>query len=62
MQAARAAGIRTVGLTGGTGGRLKELCDCAIIAPADTPAEVQEYHLPIYHCLCAMLEAKFFTE
>lgn len=62
VQAAKAAGIRTIALTGGTGGRLAGLCDCAIIAPASTPAEVQEYHLPIYHTLCAMLEAKFFTE
>ena len=61
-QAAKAAGAGTIALTGGTGGRLAELCDCAIIAPASTPADVQEYHLPIYHTLCAMLEAKFFDE
>ncbi len=60
MQTARARGLRTIALTGGTGGRLKQCSDCAIIAPAATPADVQEYHLPIYHTLCAMLEAKFF--
>ncbi len=60
--AAKAAGVRTIALTGGTGGRLASLCDCAVIAPASTPADVQEYHLPIYHTLCAMLEAKFFDE
>ncbi len=58
--AAKALGLHTIALTGGAGGRLKALCDCAIIAPANTPADVQEYHLPIYHTLCAMLEAKFF--
>ncbi|MFR5854240.1 MAG: SIS domain-containing protein [Lachnospiraceae bacterium] len=57
---AKALGLSTIGLTGGSGGQLKELCDCAIIAPAHTPADVQEYHLPIYHTLCAMLEEKFF--
>lgn len=60
IQAARAKGLKTIGLTGGTGGRLAEICDCAIVAPAISPADVQEYHLPIYHTLCAMLEAKFF--
>ena len=60
VQAARAMGLKTIGLTGGKGGRLREICDCAVIAPANTPADVQEYHLPIYHTLCAMVEAKFF--
>lgn len=62
VQAAKAAGMKTIGLTGGKGGRLLQLCDTAIVAPANTPADVQEYHLPIYHTLCAMLEAKFFDE
>lgn len=60
IQAAKALGLKTIGLTGNTGGRLLELCECAIVAPAVTPADVQELHLPIYHTLCAMLEAKFF--
>ena len=59
---ANTLGIRTIGLTGGSGGRLAELCDCAICVPAHTPAEVQEFHLPVYHALCAMVEAKFFKQ
>lgn len=59
---AKALGLSAIGLTGGNGGRLKELCDCTIIAPSSVTADVQEYHLPIYHTLCAMLEAKFFGD
>lgn len=59
---AKAQGLTVIGLTGRTGGRLKNLCDCVLAAPADTPADVQELHLPIYHTLCAMLEAHFFNE
>ena len=59
-QTARAMGIATLGLTGGSGGRLKALCDRAIVVPGDSPADVQELHLPVYHALCAMLEARFF--
>ena len=59
---AKALGLAVIGLTGASGGRLKTLCDCAILAPANTPADVQELHLPIYHTLCAMLEARFFEE
>ena len=58
--AAKARGVQTIGLTGGTGGRLKELCDVCIVAPSSVTHEIQEYHLPIYHCLCAAVEQHFF--
>ena len=62
VKVASAQGLKTIALTGGKGGKLKELCDISIIAPGSCPADVQECHLPIYHTLCAMLEAHFFTE
>jgi D-sedoheptulose 7-phosphate isomerase len=60
IRVARAMGISVVGLTGGTGGKMKPLCDVALIAPERETYRVQECHLPIYHVLCAMLEARFF--
>ena len=57
---AKAKGMKVVFLGGGTGGKLKEICDVAIIAPDKETFKVQECHLPIYHCLCAMLEEEFF--
>ena len=60
MNAARAKNLVTVGLTGQSGGRLKELTDVCIRAPASETHRVQELHLPIYHCLCLMLEEAFF--
>ena len=60
MNAARAKNLVTVGLTGQSGGRLKELTDVCIRAPASETHRVQELHLPIYHCLCLMLEETFF--
>jgi D-sedoheptulose 7-phosphate isomerase len=59
--AARAAGLRTVGLTGKGGGRMAALCDVLIDVPATRTFEVQELHLPIYHALCAMVESRFFA-
>ncbi|MCR4621397.1 MAG: SIS domain-containing protein [Clostridiales bacterium] len=61
-ETAKALGIRSIALTGGKGGRLAEACDISVIVPANTPADVQEYHLPVYHALCAMLESHFFEE
>jgi D-sedoheptulose 7-phosphate isomerase len=57
---ARAKRLKTIGLTGKDGGRLKEWCDHVILAPATAVSEIQELHLPIYHTLAAMLEAAFF--
>ncbi|MDO4548703.1 MAG: ROK family protein [Clostridia bacterium] len=57
---AKALGLKTIALTGENGGELKRACDITIAAPATSPADVQEMHLPIYHTLCAMIEARFF--
>ena len=61
MQVARALGLRTIGLTGRTGGKLKPLCEVCIRVPAQYTPLIQERHLPIYHVLCAMLEEEFFA-
>lgn len=60
MQVGRALGMRTIGLTGRTGGKLKPLCDVCIRVPANETTLIQERHLPIFHVLCAMLEEEFF--
>ena len=48
------------GLTGADGGALHTLCDVSIRVQAREVYRIQEYHLPVYHCLCAMLELEFF--
>jgi D-sedoheptulose 7-phosphate isomerase len=58
---ARALGLKTIGLTGKGGGKMATLCDILIDVPATRTFEVQELHLPVYHCLCAMVEAHFFS-
>lgn len=61
-QTAKAMGLRTLALTGRDGGLLKTICDQSVIAPGENTADIQEHHLPIYHTLCAMIEAKLFEE
>jgi D-sedoheptulose 7-phosphate isomerase len=58
---AKAKGMKTIGLSGESGGKMAEKCDIIIKAPSKETARIQEYHLPIYHTLCLMLEAKFFA-
>lgn len=62
VRLAKAMGITTVGLTGGTGGLLKELCDYSITVPEKETFMVQELHLPVYHAICAACEEYFFKE
>lgn len=57
---ARASGIKIIGLTGASGGKLAEVADIAIKVPETETYMIQELHLPVYHCLCLMLEDKFF--
>ena len=57
---ARALGIKVIGLTGLNGGELAMASDVAIKVPATETYMIQELHLPVYHCLCLMLEDRFF--
>lgn len=57
---AKALGVKIVGLTGLTGGKMGPLCDVAVHAPETETYMIQEFHLPIYHCWCLMLEDYFF--
>lgn len=59
---AKALGMKTIGLTGNTGGRMMDLCDEVIRVPEKETYKIQELHLPVYHALCAMLEEEFFGE
>ena len=58
---AKGMNLHTISLTGRSGGRLASLADVAIRVPADSVAEIQELHLPVYHALCIALEDSFFA-
>ncbi|MCC6803208.1 MAG: SIS domain-containing protein [Anaerolineae bacterium] len=60
LHVARARAMRTIGLSGRTGGKMRDLCDVLICVPYERTLEVQERHLAIYHVLCLMLEQEFF--
>ncbi|HEY5586075.1 MAG TPA: hypothetical protein VIK78_16490 [Ruminiclostridium sp.] len=41
---------------------MKNLCNITIMLHSDMTFKIQDYHLSIYHALCAMIEAEFYTE
>ena len=57
---ASGSGLKIIGLTGQKGGKLAEVSDVAIKVPETETYKIQELHLPVYHCLCLMLEDRFF--
>lgn len=59
---AKAKGMKVVALTGVKDSRLSTLADVAIRSSQTRTYMIQEHHLPIYHCLCLMLEDRFFGE
>ena len=57
---AKAKGVKIVGLTGSKESKLSALADVCIQVPETETYKIQELHLPVYHCLCLMLEERFF--
>lgn len=55
-RAAKAIGMATVGLLGRNGGALAGEVDLSLIVPANNTARIQEAHIFLGHCLCAMVE------
>lgn len=62
LQTAAAIGMKTIALTGGKGGASAGIADICIRAPSDITHIIQEYHVPVYHCLSQMLESAFFGD
>lgn len=60
LKTAKALGIKTVALTGEGGGALGEIADITVKVPATETYKVQEYHLPVYHAICAEAESVIF--
>lgn len=58
--AAKSKGMKVIGLTGERENRLMELADVCIRVPETETYRIQELHLPVYHCLCLLLEERFF--
>lgn len=61
IQAAQEKNIRTVAFTGGTGGKMKDMCD-AIVVPSSSTEKIQEVHIMFGHIMCYLIEEKIFNK
>lgn len=62
LAVAKALGVKTVALTGKTGGKCKALADISIVVPENETFKIQEFHLPVYHALCLTIEEYFWKD
>ena len=60
FEKAKAMKIRTIGLSGGTGGVMKDACEISIIASSKDTPRIQESHILIVHILCEIIENEMF--
>jgi D-sedoheptulose 7-phosphate isomerase len=60
IDVAKKNGMKTVILTGGTGGKLAALADIAFIVPTKVTARIQETHITLGHALCQMVDEELF--
>lgn len=54
--------MKTIGLTGESGGKLDELCDICIKVPSNNTARIQEAHILIGHIICELTEKELFPK
>jgi D-sedoheptulose 7-phosphate isomerase len=59
---AKSKGLKVIGLTGQKENKLEKFADVCIHVGETETYKIQELHLPVYHCLCLMLEDHFFGE
>ena len=60
MQIGREQGLRTIGMTGESGGKMKELSDILLAVPSRITPRIQEVHIMIGHIICELVEAELF--
>lgn len=59
IEVAKQKNIKTIAFTGGTGGKIAQLCDC-IIVPSSRTEKIQESHIMIGHIICGLVEEEYF--
>ena len=59
LELARKIGIKTIGLSGRTGGAMNELCELNLVVPSNNTPRIQEMHIMIGHIICQAIDDAF---
>ncbi len=60
IDVAKKNGMKTVILTGGTGGKMAAMADVTFIVPTKVTARIQETHITLGHAICQMVDEELF--
>jgi D-sedoheptulose 7-phosphate isomerase len=60
FEVAKQTGVIVVGMTGDTGGNMKDLCDYLINIPSNDTPRIQESHILVGHIICELVENALF--
>jgi D-sedoheptulose 7-phosphate isomerase len=60
LEVAKKNGMKTVALTGGTGGKMAGLADYAFIIPTKVTPRIQEAHITLGHTICQLVDEELF--
>ncbi len=60
FEVARAKGMVTIGFTGATGGKMKDISDHLVNVPSTDTPRIQESHIMLGHIICQLVEARYF--
>lgn len=61
IEAARECGMSIIGMTGQSGGKMRERCDILLNAPSSDTPRIQECHMLMGHIICELVEKTLFT-
>jgi D-sedoheptulose 7-phosphate isomerase len=61
IEAAREKGMTTIGFTGTTGGKMKDICDMLVNVPSTDTPRIQESHILVGHIICELVEKAYFN-
>ena len=62
IEMAKDMGVKTIGMTGETGGKMADICDILINVPSKCTPRIQESHIMIGHIICEIIEATMFPK
>lgn len=62
IEKARAQGMKIIGMTGETGGKMADVCDILLNVPSKDTPRIQESHILMGHIMCQMTETAVFSE
>jgi len=62
LESAKKMGIKTIGFTGASGGKMKSMVDYCVCIPSNETPRIQECHILVGHILCAAVEKELFEK